>query len=688
MARPSKRTLANRALNDARKKKKTMDLESEEESEIEESPIVFPELPILDSDNAEERPAQSNTDAFTLMNNITDQSYTHIPYQRTHQLSRQTLWRNQQRQNALQAAAAGSRDIRSMFNNNVQTPKVVPNIETSPSRGVILTRAITELERFLGYNRASRRFEIPLNAQTRQRHRAVLHFLYLQRKNPTASRRDLSLQVSQSFNRGKYFSESLVTWERMWIRGEGIPEGRAGCHTKLSSLFDDEEVQLFVKDFISSKREEITASLLAQAVTEFVGSHEMGGSVQTSLELAETETDGFQQKPKSLKARAAENWLKKMGYSWRSGKKGVYIDGHEREDVVKYRQDVFLPILQGVRSRLAEWDDDGNVMTEKGLAEGSRWVVIVTHDESTFHVNDGRRQMWLQDEENPLRPKGNGRGIMVSEFLTPWSRLQAPASVSDHQLEALQLQRFATKTFEYGDNQYWNSEMLAEQTLKVAVPLFELAFPSDQFQGLFLFDNATSHKIMAPDALDTRKMNLGPGGKQPVMRDGWNSLTNTRQAMNDIDGKPKGIRMILQERGLWPVGGIRLQCTKEARKLDGSCCARHLLGSQPDFSSQRGYLQEEIEKRGHLVAYYPKYHPELNYIEYFWGYCKRFARENCDYTLVGLRTTTPRALTAVPKETIHRFFQKSVRIADAYGEGHKYGTKEFSNRVYKSHRRV
>ena len=85
-------------------------------------------------------------------------------------------------------------------------------------------------------------------------------------------RRDLSLQVAQSFNRGKHFSECLVTWERMWIRGEGIPEGRQGCHIKLSSLFNDEEVQLFVREFISSKKEEITSSLLAQAVTEFVGS--------------------------------------------------------------------------------------------------------------------------------------------------------------------------------------------------------------------------------------------------------------------------------------------------------------------------------------------------------------------------------------------------------------------------------
>ena len=105
--------------------------------------------------------------------------------------------------------------------------------------------------------------------------------------------------------------------------GEGIPEGRQGCHTKLSSLFND-EVQLFVREFISSKKEEITSSLLAQAVTEFVGSREMGAHVQASLELveAEREDEGQQKRPSSLKARAARMWLNNMGYSWRSAKKG------------------------------------------------------------------------------------------------------------------------------------------------------------------------------------------------------------------------------------------------------------------------------------------------------------------------------------------------------------------------------
>ena len=67
--------------------------------------------------------------------------------------------------------------------------------------------------------------------------------------------------------------------------------------------------------------------------------------------MAEAEVKSGTQQPRSIKARAASVWLKKIGYSWLDMKKGDYIDGHEREDVVKYRQEVFLPALQQVHTR-------------------------------------------------------------------------------------------------------------------------------------------------------------------------------------------------------------------------------------------------------------------------------------------------------------------------------------------------
>ena len=38
-------------------------------------------------------------------------------------------------------------------------------------------------------------------------------------------------------------------------------------------------------------------------------------------------------------------WLRRLGFYKSELKKGVYVDGHEQEDVVKYRQEVFLPLI-------------------------------------------------------------------------------------------------------------------------------------------------------------------------------------------------------------------------------------------------------------------------------------------------------------------------------------------------------
>src|SRR6266436_9559186 len=48
---------------------------------------------------------------------------------------------------------------------------------------------------------------------------------------------------------------------------------------------------------------------------------------------------------KLISLRTGQCWLKTMGYCWKREKKGQYSDGHEQEDVVKYRQHVFLPAM-------------------------------------------------------------------------------------------------------------------------------------------------------------------------------------------------------------------------------------------------------------------------------------------------------------------------------------------------------
>ena len=72
-------------------------------------------------------------------------------------------------------------------------------------------------------------------------------------------------------------------------------------------------------------------------------------------------------------------------------------------------------------------------------------------------------------------------------------------------------------------------------------------------------------------------MNVYPGGKQPALRDGlWKGNV---QIMTLLDGTPKGMKMVLQERGV-DVKGMN------AAKM------REKLNTYSDFSTQKNILEE------------------------------------------------------------------------------------------------
>jgi hypothetical protein len=214
-----------------------------------------------------------------------------------------------------------------------------------------------------------------------------------------------------------------------------------------------------------------------------------------------------------------------------------------------------------------------------------------------------------------------------------------------------------------------------------------------------MVDNSQGHSSYGIDALLTARMNLRPGGKQARLRDGWFIKNGERviQPMNfppgysEFPDMPKGMRQVLVERGLWKEK-LHMKC-KDCDVKATACCATRILDLQPDFKEQRSLVQEVIEAAGHLCIFLPKFHCELNFIEFFWGAVKRWLRENCDYTFRTLRENLPKALASVGLTTIRKWEHRMIRWMEAYRSGltakdAQFQVKAFSSRQYKSHRRV
>lgn len=206
------------------------------------------------------------------------------------------------------------------------------------------------------------------------------------------------------------------------------------------------------------------------------------------------------------------------------------------------------------------------------LTPGQKEHVLVPQDETTVHTNEGPCRAWLKGDQQPLKRKGNGRGIHVSDFIcetTGWLALSTEQIAAQLELpEASRLRATDARRIIYpGKNHdaWWDLNQLIDQ-VKDAVDIFEHLHPEKV--AIWLFDCSSAHEGLAADALNVNNMNINPGGKQKHLRTTVIPITNpppkpgradTRgmtQVMNYPDshpdlklrGQPKGIKAVLQER--------------------------------------------------------------------------------------------------------------------------------------------
>ena len=354
----------------------------------------------------------------------------------------------------------------------------------------------------------------------------------------------------------------------------------------------------------------------------------------------------------SVCIETARVWLHDLGFTQKHHHKTVYFDGHEREDVVAYRKEYVNKMDELDRRCLYP----GHTPE---LLPGEKPLIQIHHDESTFYANADQSSHWGDGALSILKQKSLGQSVKVSDFIE-----EAGGEYLKHGGEEARL-RLETQTEGYFDN-----EKLLVQVDK-AIDIFEAKYPAAQ--ALFLFDNAPSHKKCSDETLNAEKMNVRPGGKQPVMRSTF--FNGEVQEMVLPNGQPKGLKIVLEERGVDTRG-------MNADKL------REELNTFEDFKNKVTILQERVEGRGHLCLFFPQFHCELNAIERCWCHAKKYTRAHANGSITRLRPIILEGLNTCTPDIIRKFFVTCRDYVKAYREGHTCRDVDRIVKTYKSHRRV
>ncbi|TFY55036.1 hypothetical protein EVG20_g9466 [Dentipellis fragilis] len=465
---------------------------------------------------------------------------------------------------------------------------------------------------------------------------------------------------------------------------------------------------------------ESTHRVTAEQVTPHLLQRHMNESLLPSLALSKT----------CVGQTWAHHHLLTFGYRRKKHSKGTYYDGHEQKSM-RERRTAYLMEFKDIQRY------NGIVMDETlpTLIDNEIERVWIFQDESAFHVNDFQNvDYWLKAGEQVLKKKGRGQLMMVSGYICerfgnialPEVMVEENAKLPENLcLKITDSHAIIFPSLKDGSDSYWNSEQMMAQATSQRTQYCPPSFS---------------------ELCPTLDMNVKPGGQQPHMHDTIIPLDNAfgyagqQQSFDfpshlpeghpdkSFEGKPKGMKQVLLERGytsqsLGFKGKKKLigECAackgRKARKVQSAddeagtraeddyvdseeseedeeddapttCCMRRILSLQDDFLKQKSLLEIVIEKENDVCHFLPKFHPEINPIEYYWGWVKRYYRERTNGNFQHAKKLLNESLEACLLITMRCFFRRVQRYMSVYDLGATGIAAEYAVKKYASHRGV
>lgn len=196
---------------------------------------------------------------------------------------------------------------------------------------------------------------------------------------------------------------SVERWVAAFGENGELRESQRGKQPGVAWILNDPHTgELFDQHIRENSRRKGKANLTAEDMARWVTLTLVPG---LRKRIVEGDCDTFEsvdEVPKlTYSASTVRRWMKRRGFRFSHTKKGTYVDGHEREDVVKYRQEEYLPLLK-------ECDKRGPIISEHkiewpaGVEPGGllRPLKKVVHDESYYNANDEQPQQWVAEGES------------------------------------------------------------------------------------------------------------------------------------------------------------------------------------------------------------------------------------------------------------------------------------------------
>lgn len=176
--------------------------------------------------------------------------------------------------------------------------------------------------------------------------------------------------------------KTVCEWRKQFFENDAvIPESKQGKYQRSGVLWSNEDLNKKATRYIRENanvkgRPNLTIAKFCQWVNDDL--------FNSTLE------PGF---PRKIGVETSRKWMHQLGFSVVNKKKGTFVDGHERDDVVEYRK-TFLRrmVALGFLNRDNAPTDEAHYALPADLEIPQPGVlaktVVLFHDESTFQANE------------------------------------------------------------------------------------------------------------------------------------------------------------------------------------------------------------------------------------------------------------------------------------------------------------